>query len=89
MNSVNIKIENVRDFQDAQKAAWAVAKETLGPDAILWSWFDPNTGRHSPPVDCCGDNCKMPAWEMYAVARGGNLKIQVENGGYEFYFGVS
>jgi len=88
MDSVRVKVGKLRDFRDAQEAAWAVARDKLGPRAVLWSWHDPNTGRHSPPVECCGDNCDKPAWEAYALTRGGNLKIQIENGGYEFFFGI-
>ena len=88
MDSVSIRVENLRDLQDAQKVAWVVAYEKLGPKAVLWSWYDPITGRHGPRVECCDDTCNKTAWELYAVAHGGNLKIQVESGGYEFFFGL-
>jgi len=74
------------DFQAARLKAAEAAEEKLGARPILWSWHDSETGRRSPPVDCCGDDCR-PAWEVYAVSRGGSLKVEAANGRYEFYFG--
>ena len=74
------------DFSAARREAKKAASEKLGSDPILWSWHDTKTGQRSPLVDCCGDDCE-PAWEVYAASRGGNLKVEVDNGRYEFYFG--
>lgn len=84
---VNIYDKDVLGFDEARKAAVEIAKERLGGEAILWSWNDKIRGRHSPPVECCGDECN-PAWEVYAKARGGNLKVLVNDEMYEFIFGA-
>jgi len=86
MTRVNIKAEEVGDFAAAKRLAHVVALERLGPEAILWSWNDTKKDKHSPPVECCGSDCE-PAWEVYAVSRGGNLKVTVNGGDYEFIFG--
>jgi len=87
MKSVNMTRE-VKDFDYAKEAAWEVARGKIGPDVTLWAWHDAKTGKHSPPVDCCGDECN-PAWVIYAKSRGGNLEVVVDDGRFKFYFGPS
>ena len=49
------------------------------------SWLNRRTGRHSPDVDCCGDDGKE-AWEIYAESRGGTVRVEVGDD-YVFIFG--
>lgn len=41
---------------------------------------DLKTGYRAPAVYCCGEK----PWEVYAVSRGANLKVKVND--YEFFF---
>ncbi len=86
MEIIKVDGSNGGDFSTARREAKKAAIEKLGGNPVLWSWHDSKTGHRSPPVDCCGDDCK-PAWEVYAASRGGNLKVEVNDGRYEFYFG--
>jgi len=88
LNVIKVDLDKASsgDFPAARREAEKAAREKLGGRPVLWSWYDSQTGRKSPPVDCCGDDCN-PAWEVYALARGGNLKVEVDNGRYRFYFG--
>ena len=88
MENINIKGHGISSFDEAQRAAWKIVGEKLGDEPVLWSWNDTETGVHSPPVECCGDDCH-PAWEIYAQSRGGNLKVTVGDGRFEFFFGPS
>ncbi len=82
-------IDDNRDssFEDAEKSALQFAGNKIGKDAMLWSWYDDNTGRHSP-AELCGDNTRELI-ERYAEIRGGRLKVLVAKKRYEFCFGPS
>jgi len=86
MDDVEIDDEEIGCFYDAKIAAQKAADEKLGRGCVLWSWHDGAKGRHCPPVDCCGDEAR-PAYEIYATSRGGRLKVSVNEGVYEFFFG--
>ncbi len=88
MENLNLSGENIKDFNAAHKLAWETARGKF-EDPVLWSWNDTVSGRHSPPVECCGSECEKPAWEVYAQMRGGNLKVSIDGGRYEFCFGPS
>jgi hypothetical protein len=88
MENLNLSGKGIRNFDAAHKLAWETAKGKY-KDPVLWSWNDTVNQRHSPPVDCCGSNCEKPAWEVYARVRGGDLKVSIGGGQYEFYFGPS
>ena len=82
-------IDDNRDsnFEDAEKSALQFARKKLGQDPMLWSWYDENTGMHSPS-DLCGDDPRELI-ERYAEKRGGELKVLVSKKRYEFCFGSS
>ena len=76
-----------RNFEDAEKSALQFAGQKLGKEAMLWSWYDEHTGRHSP-ANLSGDNTRELI-ELYAEKRGGKLKVLVAKKRYEFCFGSS
>ena len=82
-------IDDSRDynFEDAEKSAQKFAGQKLGKDPMLWSWYDDNTGLHSP-ADLCGDNTR-DLIERYAEQRGGKIRVLVAKKRYEFCFGSS
>lgn len=69
------------EFDAAQALAKGEAGRFLGEPMVL-SWLNRRTGRHSPDVDCCGEEGKE-AWEIYAESRGGTVRVEV---GDEYVF---
>lgn len=53
-------------------------------DPMLLSWFDRDKGAYSPYGECCAEG--MPSWVSYALSRGGNFAIDVNDGDYYFIF---
>ncbi len=87
METYTIDDNRERNFEDAEKLALRFAGKKLGKDPMLWSWYDDNTGLHSP-ADLCGDDPREII-ERYAEKRGGKLKVLVAKKRYEFCFGSS
>ncbi len=87
METYNIDESRDRDFEAAKKLALDLAKKKLGEDPMLWSWYDDDTGRHSP-AENCGDD-PHNGIERYAEQRGGNIKVLVAKKKYGFCFGPS
>ncbi|HDD36647.1 MAG: AF1514 family protein [Archaeoglobaceae archaeon] len=77
---VDVKLDFDVEFEKALDVAKSIASN-FG-DAMLLSWRDLKTGKKYPNVDCCGED----SWEIYAINRGGNLKINVNE--YSFIFRV-
>lgn len=74
------------DFAAAKALADAAAAERLnGP--ICLSWYDRANDRESPAhaSECHGD-CEMPGYVEYAVTRGAELKIVIDDGAYVFCY---
>lgn len=53
-------------------------------DPVLVSWYEAKSGRHSPPVECCGE--EKPAWVVYAESRGANITIDINQEDYVFIY---
>ena len=73
-------------FAAAKALADAAAAERLaGP--ICLSWYDRAKDRESPAhaSECHGD-CEMPGYVEYAVTRGAELKIVIDDGAYVFCY---
>ncbi len=77
-----IKAE-VADFAAARRLARAQA-QTVASDPMLLAWYDRRRGRSSPQLDCCRED--LPAWLAYALNRGANLIINVNQEEYIFCF---
>lgn len=74
------------DFAAAKALADAAAARRLdGP--ICLSWYDRANDRESPAhaSECHGD-CEIPGWVEYAVTRGAELKIVIDDGAYVFCY---
>ena len=68
-------------------AASALAKEkarAMDTNAMMLSYHSGKTGEYWPTYDC-GGNGRSP-WLVFAEARGYNLKIDINNGDYEFFY---
>jgi hypothetical protein len=81
---IGLKIDNPNlDFAEAKDLAKQKAKEICA-DPMLLSWYQGKTGESYPNLECGpGDT---PAWIVYAVSRGGDLTIDINQGQYIFIF---
>ena len=70
-------------FEKAKEFADRKARE-ISEDAMLIAWFDRQSGRFSPPVECGGK--AKPAWLVYAETRGANIVIDVNRETYVFVY---
>jgi hypothetical protein len=83
-DTVNITAEDpALDLATASSIAKAKAREMDG-DAMMLSYHSGKTGEYWPDYDCGGGG--RPPWIVFAEARGYNLKIDVNNGEYEFFY---
>ena len=81
MQTLRLRPSQDIEFDAAQTLASAEAGKHLG-DPMVLSWLNRQTGRYSPPVDCCHEEGKE-TWEIYAESRGGTLRVEVS---YEYVF---
>lgn len=74
------------DYSSARRLADAVAGALLAEPVCL-SWFDRALGQESPAhaSDCHGD-CELPGYEEYALSRGAELKVVVNDGAAVFLY---
>ena len=69
------------------ETASAIAKEKargMDPNAMMLSYHSGKTGEFWPTYDCGGGG--RPPWIVFAEARGYNLKIDINDGEYEFFY---
>ena len=84
VDPVDVAVEDPSlGFEEAKEIADRKARE-ISEDAMLISWFDRQSGRFSPPVECGGK--AKPAWLVYAESRGGNIVIDVNRETYVFVY---
>jgi len=84
VDPVDVAVEDPSlGFEEAKEIADRKAKE-ISEDAMLIAWFDRQSGRFSPPVECGGK--AKPAWLVYAETRGANIVIDVNRETYVFVY---
>ena len=84
LDTVSLHIE---DPELDLTAASQMAKESarnLDSNAMMLSYHSNKTGEFWPNYDCGGGG--RPPWIVFAEARGYNLKIDINNGDYEFFY---
>jgi len=74
------------DFATAKRLADEAAVQALD-EPICLSWYDRDADRESPAhaSECHGD-CEMPGYVEYAVTRGAELKVVIDDGAFVFCF---
>lgn len=74
------------DFATAKPLADKAAAEALD-EPICLSWFDRAADRESPAhaSECHGD-CEIPGYVEYAVTRGAELKVVIDDGAFVFCY---
>lgn len=70
-------------FLEARNMADQKAAE-LGPSPMLLAWYDGQSGRFSPPVECCDE--KKPGWIVYAESRGADITIDINDEKFVFIY---
>lgn len=74
------------DFATAKRLADEKSGEIFD-EPICLSWYDRAADRESPAhaSECHGD-CEMPGYVEYAVTRGAELKIVIDDGAFVFCY---
>ena len=81
---IKVETEEDVDLNSAIELAKQAARERV-EEPMMLAWYEPATGRFSPPVECCSH--EKPGWVVYAQNRGGDLAVEVGQGDYYFIFG--
>ena len=71
------------DLEAASAMAKAKARE-MDSNAMMLSYHSGKTGEFWPTYDCGGG--ELPPWIVFAESRGYNLKIDINDGEYEFFY---
>jgi len=75
------------DFNAALKLATAIARQQLGDDTMLLSWYDRERDLESPAgVSECHVGCATKGSWDYALNRGARLVVEFDSGRYFFCF---
>lgn len=84
LDTVNLSVENPGlDLVEATALAKAKARD-MDSNAMMLSYHSGKTGEFWPHHDCGGAG--RPPWIVFAESRGYNLKIDINDGDYEFFY---
>ena len=84
LDTVAMNVEDT-DLDLATASAMAKAKARgMDSNAMMLSYHSGKTGEFWPKYECGGGG--RPPWIVFAEARGYNLKIDINNGEYEFFY---
>jgi len=84
LNTIPLTIENPGlDLPSASEMAKEKARE-LDKNAMMLSYHSGKTGEYWPNHDCGSDT--KPPWIVFAESRGYNLKIDINDGEFEFFY---
>jgi hypothetical protein len=74
------------DYRLSRRVSDAVASALL-PEPVCLAWYDRALGQESPAhaSDCHGD-CELAGYEEYALSRGAELKVVVNDGAAVFLY---
>ena len=80
-------LELALDFNAALKLASAIARQQLGEDTMLLSWYDRERDLESPAgVSECHEGCATKGSWDYALNRGARLAVAFDAGRFTFCF---
>ena len=84
METVALQVEDPNlDLTTASQLAKTKARD-LDSNAMMLSYHSGKTGEFWPAYDCGGNG--RPPWIVFAEARGYNLKIDINDGDFEFFY---
>ncbi|WP_051184376.1 AF1514 family protein [Desulfatiglans anilini] len=83
-NRMSLDLEDSpRDLKTARLLADQKAQEVLS-EPMLLAWYERDTGRFSPQVECCGED--KPSWVIYAESRGADLSVDINRRAFVFIY---
>jgi hypothetical protein len=83
-DTVNMVVDNpTLSLADASALAKEKAR-SMDRNAMMLSYHSGKTGEFWPKYDCGGGG--RPPWLVFAESRGCNLKIDINDGEYEFFY---
>ncbi|BBO70352.1 hypothetical protein DSCA_42820 [Desulfosarcina alkanivorans] len=83
-DTVKMTVEDATlDLNEARAMAKAKARD-MDSNAMMLSYHSGKTGEFWPNYECGGSG--RPPWLVFAESRGYNLKIDINNGDYEFFY---
>ena len=84
LDTIALSVDNTDlDLTTASAMAKARARE-VDHNAMMLSYHSAKTGEFWPAYDCGGGG--RPPWIVFAESRGYNLKIDINNGEFEFFY---
>jgi len=84
LETVALKVEDPNlDLTTASQLAKTKARD-LDSNAMMLSYHSGKTGELWPAYDCGGNG--RPPWIVFAESRGYNLKIDINDGDFEFFY---
>jgi hypothetical protein len=84
LETIRLTIEDPQlDLMAARAAAKQKARE-IDANAMMLSYHSAKTGEFWPSYDCGGNG--RPPWLVFAESRGYNLKIDINEGDYQFFY---
>jgi hypothetical protein len=84
LETVTLRIDDP-DLDLAAASAMAKTKaRAMDKNAMMLSYHSAKTGEFWPNYDCGGNG--RPPWIVFAESRGYNLKIEINDGDYEFFY---
>jgi hypothetical protein len=84
LDTVAMKVEDVDLDLDTARAMAKAKARSMDSNAMMLSYHSGKTGEFWPTYDCGGGG--RPPWIVFAEARGYNLKIDINDGEYEFFY---
>ena len=84
LETVALQVEDPNlDLTTASQLAKTKARD-LDSNAMMLSYHSGKTGEFWPAYDCGGNG--RPPWIVFAESRGYNLKIDINDGDFEFFY---
>ena len=84
LDTVTINVDDPDlDLDTARNLAKTKARD-MDRNAMMLSYHSRITGEFWPNYDCGGGG--RPPWIVFAESRGYNLKIDINNGDFEFFY---
>jgi len=83
MQQIGIDIDGVPLDVELANALAAQVAACLAEDFLLLAWYDGQRNEEHPSVPECQHK---PSWLAYAKGHGGNIRVRVNDGEFDFIF---
>jgi len=85
MQQINIGIDGIPLDVDLAKTLAEQIVSRLADEALLLAWYDGQRSEEHPDVPECQHK---PGWLAYAEGHGGSIRVNFNDGEFEFIFAV-